>query len=204
MTTQVKVAWIGGAAIVVAALFTGIFSIWNNSDGKSSASKTTIQTVDTNVKPINSTNIISQTPIINNINRDSTRQTINQITQNNSNNGDVKNEFISGDKIVNQNTIVVNPKPEKPKPRIVTNADIKQIEEKVPKNYNISLMYSFSDKECNDYGNQLNDKLTSIGYTVQGMLYGQLMGGGYNERFNISLKDDKQMADITIYVLREK
>lgn len=43
-------------------------------------------------------NIILQTPTLNNINKDSGMQTINQSTQSNSNMGDVNNEYISGDK----------------------------------------------------------------------------------------------------------
>lgn len=50
-----------------------------------------------NEKPIDTKNVY-HSPNINNVNKDSGKQTINQLSQANSNKGDVNNEFVSGDK----------------------------------------------------------------------------------------------------------
>jgi effector-binding domain-containing protein len=147
---------------------------------------------------------IVQTPTITSINKDSSKQTINQLNQVNQNKGDVKNEIVNGDKIESQKNYYTNTEPKAPAKRHVTKNDIKVVEAKIPKDYIISLWYCFSDNECAQYGQELVNKLIDDGYTIQTNAYGSIAGGNYNDRFDISSKDDDKTATITVYVLKEK
>ncbi|KAF0146785.1 MAG: hypothetical protein FD143_3245 [Ignavibacteria bacterium] len=147
-------------------------------------------------------NVISQKPIINSNLSDSARQniTVNQVNQTNSNKGDVKNEFISGNKIINQKTVYINPEPEI---RKVTSDDIDKIKKQVSKNYIIELLFSSSDKECYNYGIELSNKLTSIGYSVENSTYGILGSNNYSPRFELSIDNNNHRAKILIFPLRK-
>ena len=69
--------------------------------------------------------ITIQQPVINAISKDTSKQINNQIIQTNQNKGDVNNEFISGNKVINNKTVIV--KQEKPKLRVVNKSDIGKI-----------------------------------------------------------------------------
>jgi len=158
---------------------------------------------DTVAKPNTDTlKPIIQSPVIKNINQDSATQTINQITQTNSNKGDVNNEFVSGNKIINQKTVVVNNEKEKKAQRTVSKSDIQKIKT-IPKNYLIEINYSFADNECNKYGIELSNTFTELGYKVQTNIYGQMLTNTYDDRFEIRLKDTENKAEIIVHVLKE-
>lgn len=74
---------------------------------------------------INSIKNISKSQTDDNLNKDSAKQTINKVSQTNSNNGDVVNEFISGDKKTYSKTYN-EPKNAKNEPKIVNNGFINQ------------------------------------------------------------------------------
>ncbi len=146
--------------------------------------------------------VISQKPVISNNLSDSAKQniTVNQVNQTNSNKGDVKNEFISGNKIINQKTVYINPEPEI---RKVTPEDINKIKRQVSKNYIIELLFSSSDKECYNFGIELSNKLASIGYSVENSTYGILGSSDYNPRFDLSIDNNNHKAKILIFPIRK-
>ena len=146
-----------------------------------------------------SKNITLQSPSSDNIAKDSAKQTINQVVQNNSNNGDVSNEYISGDKVVNQKTIYLNQKGNLTE-RHISQADIKRIASKVPKDYTIKTLYSSVDDECNKYGTEIVNKCIEIGYKVEIGLYGMILNYDKNiKRFNLEVIDSLKEANIHIY-----
>ncbi len=147
-------------------------------------------------------NVNSQKPIIHSNLSDSAKQniTLNQVNQTNSNKGDVKNEFISGNKIINQKTVYINPEPEI---RKVTTDDIDKIKKQVSKDYVIELLFSSSDKECYNFGIELSNKLASIGYSVENSTYGILGSNNYSPRFDLSIDNTNRRVKILIFSLRK-
>jgi hypothetical protein len=181
------------------------------------------------VKQTTNINSQSQNPVISAHSLDSSKQNIslNQITQTNSNKGNVNNQFIAGDKkiynttkskeekkdaqIINSGFVnnggvnntynqTINPKPV---PREVMSVDIKNIQERVPINYTITVMFSSSDKECKNFGYELVQQLRSFGYSTVISTYGILGSTSYNDRFELTVNESTQEAHVLIYVLQE-
>lgn len=145
-----------------------------------------------------------QQPIINAISKDSSKQTNNQIIQTNQNKGDVNNEFVSGDKVINNKTVIVKQEKEKPKQRVVNKSDIDKIIQTIPKDFLIELEYSFSNKECETFGIAIANKLAELNYNFTRSVYGQLITNTYDERLEIRLDEPNKKAEILIHVLQEK
>lgn len=143
--------------------------------------------------------LIVQRPEI--ISTDSSNQTVNQVNQVNQNKGDVNNEFISGNKVINQNT-VVNKETTKPLRRSPSKNDISRIKT-IPSDYLVVLNYSYMDKECQNFGELLSQTLKELNYNYQISIYGQLSTNTYDPRFEIRVDDQNRKAEIFVYVLRE-
>jgi len=137
------------------------------------------------------------------ISNDTSKQVINQVVQTNQNTGDVNNEFISGDKIVNNKTVVVKQYKKKPEQRVVIKSDVVKILKTIPKDFTVELSYSFSNPECEKFGVAIADKLTELQYNFSISIYGQLMTNTYDDRFEIQLDEANKKAQIIVHVLRE-
>jgi len=137
------------------------------------------------------------------ISNDTSKQVINQVAQTNQNTGDVNNEFISGDKIVNNKTVVVKQEKNKAEQRILTKADISKIVETIPMDFLVELLYSFSNRECEKFGLTIADKLAELKYNFTRSIYGQLMTNTYDDRFEIRIDPANKKAEVIVHVLRE-
>ena len=65
-------------------------------------------------------------------------------------------------------------KQEKPKQRVVNKSDIDKILKTIPKDFEIELEYSFSNKECEKFGIDIANKLTELNYHFTISIYGQI------------------------------
>ncbi len=144
---------------------------------------------------------VINSPITTNISKDSSHITSTQVTQTNSNNGDVNNDFVSGNKVVNQKTVVVK-EDKKPIKRSPSKNDINRITS-IPADYLIDLNYSYTNHECQNYGELLGEKLKELGFNYQTSMYGQLSTNTYDPRFEIRIDNTNRKAEIIVHVLRE-
>ena len=151
--------------------------------------------------PSDKLNKVANSPTTTNISKDSSHLISTQVTQTNSNIGDVNNEFVSGNKVVNQKTVVIK-QDKKPIKRSPSKNDIKRITS-IPADYLIELNYSYTNNECQNYGELLTQKLKELGYNYQTSIYGQLSTNTYDPRFEIRIDDANRKAEIIVHVLRE-
>lgn len=88
--------------------------------------------------------------------------------------------------------------PKKPNDREVNEEDTQRIKNKVPIDYIISIAYSVRDPESAMYGQDLSNKLISIGYKVELILAGEARAGDPNPRFDLRVYEQSKTASITI------
>ncbi|MCX6215349.1 hypothetical protein [Spirosoma sp.] len=170
-------------------------------------------------------------PSINNVGNDSSSQNINQVNQSNSNLGDVKNEFVSGDKKIYHN--YNQPKDTQKGTPIINNGFLnqggngntynQQINPEIPqRHFSKSNFNAFknilpdktkfitgsifnSDAESIKYGNELLDTFESNGYIIAVRPLGLRVEHVPKEKFGLieySLSNDSLECDIVIYPIK--
>jgi|JI6StandDraft_1071083.scaffolds.fasta_scaffold272044_1 hypothetical protein len=139
---------------------------------------------------------------IENTNNDSSKQTINQVQQSVSNNGNINNEFVSGDKknetkIVNNGFINQGGENNTYNQKLITTPpqrhptlnDIKEIENKIDKN-RFPVAIGYVDKESRIFAIELSKKLEQKGFTISYFSNVMLFSSdtsNKNKRFTIDL-----------------
>jgi hypothetical protein len=194
---------LGCASGILTAIFGCYYQSYNNqlNSLKNSNNKEAIETtvknnadkilkkIDSNIKPEKANTILL---------KDKAK---NSGTIVNSNTGTIiNNEFVSGDKVINNKTVVVSQ--EKLKQRIVNKSDIDKILKTIPKDFLIELKYSFSNKECEKFGVDIANKLTELNYNLTTSIYGQISTNTYDERLEIRLNEQIKKAEIIVHVLQ--
>lgn len=172
-----------------------------------------------------------QSPTISAISKDSSKQNINQVQQINSNKGDVKNEFVSGDKktyntynqskskqkdttIVNNgflnqggtgNTYNQTLNPDIPQ-RHFTQQDFEKLKAMLPKKtkYIAGNIFNY-DQESMVLGNEMLDFFESHGYTIAMKPLGERLSPVPKDKLGqieLGLSSDSTMCQFYIYPLK--
>ena len=146
-------------------------------------------------------NSSSQNHIADNRNGDSAKQTINQVTQMNSNKGDVNNEFVSGDKKVynyNQTTNEVVKE-------FLNNKDLIYFKNRIPNKSCGIWMFTFNqDIKSQEYANKLKNSMIASGYKnvhVPLMILKEIKPEQLN-KIDFEMVKDSQNVNIQIYPIR--
>ena len=190
--------------------------------------KSYFSSADETTKPNDTIQVLSQSPTVNNVVKDSATQTINQVTQSNSNKGDVKNEFISGDKksyTYNQSkksdTVIVNNgilnnggtgntynqtiNPDIPQ-RHFTNDSFAWFNNNLPKKakYFTVTIYNH-DQESATFANEIFDFLQAKQFvaamTPAGQIFSQVPKDKLGQ-IDVALSSDSTLFQMTIYPLK--
>lgn len=143
---------------------------------------------------------VAENPVLNSTNSDSAKQTVtlNQVTQTNSNKGDVNNEFISGDKNIYTYNQTINETEKK----LLNNKDLEYFKKRIPsKSCNVWLISFNLDIKSQEYATKIKNSLLLAGYQnvhVPQMILRDLKPKMRN-KIDIEVTKDSLNVNIQIY-----
>lgn len=98
---------------------------------------------------------------------------------------------------------VYNESPKTPPPRTINKADIKRLENEIPKDYKVSLVYELDDKEVEKYMNQLVNKLKALGFNVELAGAGRIIAIGDDKSKRFTIASNSSNKEVTINIIKQ-